>query len=237
MDIVMPAAFPEQEFRAFLVAARAFLPAFLSYETLEDPWERFWQFDRSWQAVRYRYRICSEANEEFRAFLANADDAWKEGRSKDEEFKYQLERCIYMFFMSAVSVFESFGFCLYFVGNAIRPGEFQLFAQPKRINLDATTSTFVKTFPKTRIAQALSDLLEGPPFRTIYEVRNVLAHRVGGRRSVTTSGIVHRDATVTSSREEVWYMPGMSRPLQFSETLQELLNSLTIILTRVLATT
>lgn len=208
----MPAAFPEQEFRAFLATARAFLPAFLSYETLDDPWERFWQFDCSWQAVRYRYRICSESNDEFRSLVANSGDAWREGLSTDEEFKYRIERHIYTFFMSALSVFESFGFCLYFVGNAMRPGEFQLFAQPKRITLDATTRTFVKAFPKTRIAQALSRLPDSLAFRMIDEVRNVLAHRVGGRRSVISSSTVHRDDTVTESRQEVWYMPGMSRP-------------------------
>jgi len=51
MDIVMPAAFPEREFPALLIAARAFFPALLSYETLYDSRERFWQFDRSYQAV------------------------------------------------------------------------------------------------------------------------------------------------------------------------------------------
>jgi hypothetical protein len=98
MDISMPAGFPEQEFRAFLAAARPFFPAFLSYETLDDPWERFWQFDRSWQAVRYRYRICSESNDEFRALVTSADDAWRQGVSSDEEFKYRIERRVYTCF-------------------------------------------------------------------------------------------------------------------------------------------
>ena len=163
----MPAGFPEQEFHAFLVAARAFLPPFLSHEMLDDEWERFWQFDRSYQAVRYRYRLCAESNGEFRSLLANAGDRWKEGLSDDQELRYQIERCVYIFFMSALSVFESFGFCLYFVGNAVRPGDFLLFSQPKRIKLEVTRDAFLKTFPHAQISQLLPSIMDNPVFRMI----------------------------------------------------------------------
>jgi len=59
------------------------------------------------QAVRYRYRLCTECSEEFKALLANPSETWQAGWG-DEELMYKLERCIYVFFMSGLSVFESF---------------------------------------------------------------------------------------------------------------------------------
>jgi Glutathione-dependent formaldehyde-activating enzyme len=115
----MPSAFPESEFRAFSIAAGAFFPELLSDEVLFDRLERRRHFDWSCQAVRYRYRLCSECCVEFKALLADPSEAWQAGWG-DEELNYKLERCIYVFFMSGLSVLESFVFCLYFLGNAIR---------------------------------------------------------------------------------------------------------------------
>lgn len=232
MGNATPAVFPEQEFHAFLVAARAFFPPFLGHEMLDDEWERFWQFDRSYQAVRYRYRLCSESNDEFRSLLANADDEWREGISDDQELRYQIERAVYTFFMSALSVFESFGFCLYFVGNAVRPADFLLFAQPRRITLEATKNAFSTTFPQARISQVLPRIMDNPVFMMIDAVRNVLSHRVAGTRSVTGKSTHYDDGTISESREESWYMPGLSAPLVFSETmLQAVLDGMTSMLT------
>src|SRR5438270_8513013 len=115
MDIVMPPAFPENDFRAFFTAAARFFPELLSSENLSDPLERRRHFELSWQAVRYRYRICAECNDEFKSLLSKASEHWREWGA-DEELNYNLERCIYIFFVSGLSVFESFGFCLYFLG-------------------------------------------------------------------------------------------------------------------------
>jgi hypothetical protein len=69
MDISMPPAFPLIDFRAFGVAAQSFFPKLLSDEDLNDPQERLRHFQWSWQAVRYRYRLCSGCSEEFSALL------------------------------------------------------------------------------------------------------------------------------------------------------------------------
>jgi hypothetical protein len=54
---------------------------------------------------------------------------WRAGWG-DEELTYKLGRCIYSFFMSALSVFDNFAFCLYFLGHAIKPVEFPEVANP-----------------------------------------------------------------------------------------------------------
>jgi hypothetical protein len=114
-DIVMPPSFPSTEFRAFLQATSQFFPAPLSDADIYDPQEKRRHFDWSWQAVRYRYRSCAECQDEFLALLANASETWRDGWH-DEELAYKLERCIYLFFMGALSIFDSFAFCLYFLG-------------------------------------------------------------------------------------------------------------------------
>src|SRR5205807_7659956 len=71
MDITMPASFPMDEFRAFGFATIPFFPNMLSGDDLNDPLRRRSHCTASWQAVRYRYRLCSECNDEFRALVTN----------------------------------------------------------------------------------------------------------------------------------------------------------------------
>ena len=82
-------------------------------EDLNDSFQRLRHFHRAWEAVRYRYRIRAECNAEFKA--RQRERALWRVASTDEEQNYKLERCIYLFFMSGLSAFESFGFCLYFL--------------------------------------------------------------------------------------------------------------------------
>src|ERR1700757_4815739 len=125
----MPFTFSDSEFRSFGIAAARFFPDLLSDEALYDPLEKRRHFDWSWQAGRYRYRSCVECSEEFKTLLDNPSQAWQSGWG-DEELTYKLERCIYVFFLSSLSVFDSFALCLYFLGNAIQASAFPDVANP-----------------------------------------------------------------------------------------------------------
>jgi len=231
MNIAMPPEFPETEFRAFGLAASAFFPALMSDENLFDLQEKRRHFDWSWQAVRYRYRICSECNDEFKALLANPSESWQAGWG-DEELTYSLERCIYMFFVSGLSVFDSLGFCLYFLGNAIRPAAFPDVANPRSITRKATNRALSAAFPNAAIAGLLAELPQDPGFATIDLVRNLLAHRISGRRSVRASSTRHLDGMHTHWREETWHIPGSNGGLIFNDQLlQQHLNDITRLLT------
>ncbi|MGD0163335.1 MAG: hypothetical protein ABSB39_12785 [Candidatus Sulfotelmatobacter sp.] len=236
MDISMPREFPEAEFRAFGRAADAFFPGLVSDENLSDPLERRTQFDWAWQAVRYRYRLCAECSEEFRSLLANASESWR-ADAGDEGLSYKLERCIYIFFMSGLSVFESLGFCLYFLGNALEPSEFPHVAKPKKITLDATNKAFGTAFPRAAITRRLAELTQKPEFTMLDGVRNTLAHRLSGRRSVRSSGILRRDRTYECTRrEDEWYIPGSNEKLMFDEgMLQRQLTTVTSLLSTLVA--
>jgi len=232
MDIVMPPSFPTTEFGAFGQAATEFFPSLLSDEALFDPQEKKRNFEWARQAVRYRYRSCAECQDEFRSLLANASEMWLAGWP-DEEFTYRLEHCIYLFFVSAVSIFDSFTFCLYFLGHAIQPGDFPAVANPRKITQQATEKAYRTAFSKEKITGLLTALLADPTFDAIGNVRNLVGHRLAGRRSVASSGTLHPDSTHTEDwRKETWALPGATGTLDFADDmLQRRLDDITRLLT------
>jgi hypothetical protein len=230
MDIVMPAAFPVA-FRDFGLATRPFFPKLQSDADLSDPLKRRAHLDSSWQAVRYRYRICAESNDEFRSLLANPSESWKAGWG-DEELNYKLDRCVYTFFMCGVSVFDSFAFCIYFLGHAIEAAAFPDVANPRNITRKAASKAFAVAFPSAKITELLAGLSADPRFSTIDLVRNLVGHRVSGRRSVRSSGTRHDDGTYTTDwHEETWHVLGAAGQLVFDDDLlQRYLDDITALL-------
>jgi hypothetical protein len=155
MDISMPSDFPMADFRPFGLATQKFFPKLLSDEDLNDPQERLRHFQWAWHAGRFRYRRCFDSSEEFSVLLDNAGESWRKGGA-DEELSYKLERSIYVFFVSGVSIFDSLGFCLYFFGNTLRSINFPYVVDPKKITLNATIKGFAASFPNANITQRLT---------------------------------------------------------------------------------
>jgi Protein of unknown function (DUF2934) len=217
-EVEISSTFPENDFRAFTLAANAFFPELLSDEALFDQWERRRHFDWSCQAVRYRHRLCTGCHAEFKALLADPSESWQAGWV-DEELNYKIDRCIYVFFMSALSIIESFVFGLYFLGNAIHPKNFPYFNAPKKLNLAATGKSFTVAFPQAAITRQLVELPKKPEYTIIDTRRNILAHRISGRRSVQTCGTTHADGTYTQTRKETWHVPGFDQEMPFGEGL------------------
>lgn len=225
-DVVMPATFPDTDFQAFGLAGHTFFPAVGSEEAMLDPHEKVRQFQWSWQAVRYRYRSCAECNDEFKALLVKPSDMWKAGWG-DEELTYEPERCIYVFFMSGLSIFDSFAFCLYFLGHALQPNAFPEVAHPRRITRKLTQQAFGCEFSQAAVTGLLSKLSQDTRFSTIDKVRNLVGHRISGRRSVRASSETQKDGTHTYWREETWHLPGAAGTLKFdTEMLQRLLDDI-----------
>jgi len=232
----MPASFPETDFRAFGIAAHAFFPDIYTFkglqEVLYDLQEKKRQFDWSWPAVRYRYRSCTECNDEFKALLNDETSDWWKAGGHDEELVYKLERCIYQFFTSALSVFDSFAFCLYFYGNAVEPGAFVEVGNPRAITRNATAKAFTAAFPQAGITGLLAGLSKDSRFSTIDMVRNLVGHRISGRRSIRSSVTLQADGGYTTDlHEETWHLPGAAGKLTFDEEmLQRHLDDVTVLL-------
>lgn len=236
MGVTMPPSFPLDEFRAFGKAMVPFFPFTLSDEDLNDPLKRRLHNDWAYQAVLYRYRICSECNDEFKVLVANPSERWTAGWG-DEDFNYKLERCIYTFFMAGLSVFDSFAYCLYFLGQAIKPTEFPDVVKPRNITLNTTAKAFAAAFPQAAITPLLAALRADARFGVIFDFRNIVGHRLSGRHSVRSSRTMNRDRNVTTDfYEETWHIPGAAVSLTFDpEMLQRVLNDITDLL-RTLAT-
>ena len=203
----MPASFPDAEFRAFGIASANFFPGLLSDEVLYDPQEKRRHFDLSWQAVRYRYRSCSECSEEFKALLDNPSEMWQAGWS-DEEMTYKLERCIYIFFMSALSIFDIFAVCLYFLGNAMQAAAFPDVAAPRKITRASTYKAISDAFPAEPVTGLMGGLPNDARFRGVDHIRNLLSHRISGRRSFRSSGTLNKDGSyATNFHKEIGTSP------------------------------
>lgn len=228
MQFETPSNFPTPDFVRFGLAAGLFFPDVISEATLLDPLEKRRHFDWSWQAVRYRYRSCFELNKDFRALLDDEDSDWWKRGGTDEELTYKLERCIYMFFMSAISVFDSFAFCLYFFGHAIHPAAFPKIENPRDLTRKITARAFNASFPQTTITECLSALQNDPRFSAIEMIRNLVGHRISGRRSVRASSTLNADGTYTHRLEEAWHLPGAGQQLTFDyDLLQHHLDNIT----------
>jgi len=213
----MPTAFPEGDFRAFGIAAAAFFPRVGSYEAEADPQQKLVHFTWSWAAVRYRYRGCFECKEQFEGLLSDpASDRWKGGGS-DEELTYKLDRCIYQFFTSGLSVFDSFSFCLYFYGNALKPDAFPEVAHPRNITRSSTAKAFNAAFSEAAITRLLVELSKDTRFSAIEVVRNLLGHRTIGRRSIRPLSTTGGNGTYTPGYEQTWHLPGTTENLEFNE--------------------
>jgi hypothetical protein len=220
MNFDMSPTFPQDTFQEFGKLANTFFPPILSDENLNDPCQKLSHFQGAWLAVRYRHRACSEQNEAFKILFTNAmaSDLYREW-SEGEEHHYELEQCLYNFFLNALSVLESFGFCLYFVGAMIDKKNFPNVSNPKHITLKATRAAFVAAFPLASMTTHLMELSNDPDFIRINAIRNILAHRLRGTRNIRSSGATHPDGTYIATREEFWYIPGLNEKLVFNEEL------------------
>jgi hypothetical protein len=156
---------------------------------------------------------------------------WQAGWG-DEELTYKLERCIYIFFMSALSIYDSFALSLYFLGNAIQATAFPDVAAPRKITRASTYNAMNAAFPADPITGLLGNLPNDARFKAIDEIRNLLGHRISGRRSVYSSGTLQKDGSWTTDfHEETWHIPGATQKLVFDrELLQRHLDDITDLL-------
>jgi hypothetical protein len=106
-----------------------------------------------------------------------------------------------------VSVFDSLALCLYFLGNAIKPAAFPDVQNPRKITRPSTQEAMSAAFPNDAITGLLASLGQDARFTTLETIRNLLAHRLSGRRTTRSSGTLHEDGTYTTDlHEETWQL-------------------------------
>jgi hypothetical protein len=134
--------------------------------------------------------------------------------------------------MAGLSVFESFAFCLYFLGEALSPDHFPHTVNPKKITLAATRRAFAAAYPSAAITVELANLEPKLEFATLEAIRNVLAHRLSGMPTSSASYRWQADGTlITEWLREAWYIPGIDTLLNFDQKmLQRFLDQITDLL-------
>jgi hypothetical protein len=223
--------FPQDLFQEFAKYAGNLFPEILSDKNQNDPLQRRDHFQRAWLAVCYRYHACFEHNVAFKAMLADTSDLWREWGA-DEEQNYRVEQCLYHFFVNGLSVFESLGFCLYFVAAMIDPNSFPYVNDPRKITLKNTVSALETHFPGSAVARNFRELLNDATFTQVDDIRNILVHRLTGRRHIRSYDNADLSGEYAHRREEFWHLPGSDKELVFDEGLiQRYFDEITRLLT------
>jgi hypothetical protein len=88
------------------------------------------------------------------------------------------------------------------LGGILKPTSFPFIEKPKRITLDNEIKAFTAAFRSSEITRRLTALPNDADFSDIDDVRNILAHRLLGRRNIRGWGTRHSDGTSTTTREE-----------------------------------
>jgi hypothetical protein len=107
----------------------------------------------------------------------------------------------------------------YFLGNAIRPEHFPHFDKPQQITLSSAGKSYSVAFPHTAITKHLLELSKRSEYKDINTLRNTLAHRISGRRSIQFLGATHPDGTDRETRKEYLHVPGLGKPVNLSDAL------------------
>jgi len=74
------------------------------------------------------------------SWLNQAKDGRLDGETRSSHIS--SNRCVYSFFTGGISVFDSFAFCLYFLGHAIQPTAFSKIGKLKRITVKNAAKAF-----------------------------------------------------------------------------------------------
>lgn len=217
--------FPEVLFTELLNSACKLFPPPASNDSIYDEDQKWNQFVFSSDAVKYRYRKCQEDNTEFKNVFATASELWINWNEGEEN--YQVDKCLYSFFTNGLSIFESFGFCLYFIAGMMKPKEFIDVREPKKITLNKTTRLFNRYYSDEIITIKFHELLEDDTFREIEKIRNILAHRIISRRSIVSNH---------DKINAFLYLPGLDKTLVFNENLiQPYFDKITYLLTELIS--
>lgn len=181
IGLIMPVDFPSEK-----------------YDSVNDRMARFsggseieksiWaEFTAGWKAVAYRLLACKEHSDAYTLSIARA------GSAPGPEQRYLQDRELYGFFVSGISVIESYFYSLYMKGALIFPNDFPFDNKTVR---DVYPLDVIKTYRKVKKeyhGQLLTHgrrVLRNKICKEWNYIRNVLIHRSApGRNLYSTNAI------------------------------------------------
>ena len=174
LDSVVPADFPREVYNR--IGLRIYEKLYLTgvSPVLAE------HFSDAWLAVAYRFFACTEHDASFRSSIERA------GSNPPRLEHYIQERELYGFFVTGLTVIESFYYGCYVIASMINGDGFPM-DNPRSIQVSSTADKFVKNFAQKPITRELDSLRNNDAFKRWSLIRNVLAHRVNPARQVTVT--------------------------------------------------
>lgn len=174
LDHIIPADFPREVYNRI---AHRIHEKF--YVTGKSP-ELATHFNDAWMAVGYRFITLTEHDANFQASIKRA------GSNPPRLEHYIQERELYGFFVTGLTVIESFYYSAYVLASIINADGFPM-DDLKSIRIGTTANKFMKYFAQEKIARELDSLRNDNAFKQWSFTRNVLAHRVNPARKITVT--------------------------------------------------
>jgi hypothetical protein len=148
----------------------------------------------AWNAVANRFLSCTEHDAAFNESVRRA------GNAPGHLERYIQDNSLFGFFVTGLSVIESFFFGLHAIAAMTGSSNFpmQSDAQLRQVTPESTISRFETAFPADPILVSFESIrtksgegksVNAPPYEEWREVRNVLAHRSAPGRIITPTNV------------------------------------------------
>jgi len=163
----MPEDFPREPYEAVY----SLVAPFAEYQQIA--WE---EFGGAWNAVSYR----------FMAVCQHGDLLQKLGRTDLTPIeRYEEERCLFGFFISAYATFESAIYGTFAIGSLSNAQVFPIETEEDRKRISASQLLEKLTSFNAPISKRIGEILKSAPYKKLKQIRNVLNHRTAPGRIFT----------------------------------------------------
>jgi len=149
--------------------------------------EQVFHYGGAWNGIAYRFMSCADADDQFTKLIAEPQSHLN---------RFHQDEALVKFFVSGLSVIETFFYGLYWIGSMAEPGRFPIVTGNHLRGIEAgkTMDRFragphMALFTRSFAALQTQDRATGKwentaPYAELKEVRNILAHRASYGRVV-----------------------------------------------------
>lgn len=132
------------------------------------------QIRGGWNDVGFRFLAAARWDDEWRESLAD------HGTAPPPEHRFRQETALFGFFVSSLSVLESFCYAAFASAALVRPDAFAEIRDPgqqRRITPTLTRDRLATQFPDAPLIARIAELLTSSDYQRIADIRNALVHR------------------------------------------------------------
>jgi hypothetical protein len=131
------------------------------------------EFSSAWNALAHRYLAMVDHGNNFTASVL------ADGTSPAPDRRHFQEQCLFDFFSSGFSAFDSFFYSAFAAGSLIDSVAFPLAtaADQRNVSIGHTLKTYQQLFPHTPIGNQIATFASDHNYTQWRDIRNILTHR------------------------------------------------------------